>query len=60
MIEGVHGRWSFMLSQMSAEEWQKTFSHPDMKYLFTIERATALYLWHSRHHLAHLSKMNDK
>jgi hypothetical protein len=60
IIEGIHGRWCFMLSQMSAEEWQKTFFHPDMKYLFTIERATALYFWHSRHHLAHLSKMNEK
>ena len=57
MIEGVHGRWSYMLCRLSAEEWQKTFFHPDMKYLFTIERATALYFWHSRHHLAHLAKM---
>jgi hypothetical protein len=58
ILEGIHGRWHLMLSALTEEEWQKTFFHPDMKYLFTIERATALYYWHSRHHLAHLSKMN--
>jgi hypothetical protein len=58
IIDGVHGRWHFILSHLSDDEWQKTFFHPDMKYLFTIERATALYFWHSRHHLAHLAKMN--
>jgi len=60
MLRGVHARWHFLLANLEPGGWERAFYHPETKVRFTLERATALYAWHSRHHLAHLARMNGK
>ena len=56
LIESVHARWVMMLQSLDAAQWQRGFKHPE-RGPSTIEHATLLYGWHSRHHLAHVTHL---
>lgn len=56
ILDGVHGRWSYLLHTLSPEQWQRTFVHPETG-MWTVDAATQLYAWHSRHHLAHITEL---
>lgn len=59
LIDGLHARWVRLLKSLGAGEWQRGFIHPRMGPM-TIEAATLLYAWHSRHHVAHISRLRQK
>jgi uncharacterized damage-inducible protein DinB len=59
LIEGLHARWVRLLESLSADEWQRGFKHPKMGPM-TVEAATLLYAWHSRHHVAHITHLRKK
>ena len=54
IIEGLHYRWTAMLKNMSAEDFNKTFFHPESKKEWSLYLTVALYAWHCNHHLAHI------
>jgi uncharacterized damage-inducible protein DinB len=56
LIESLHARWVMMLQGLSEAEWQRTFVHPEHGAQ-TVEVATTLYAWHSRHHVAHIAHL---
>jgi uncharacterized damage-inducible protein DinB len=56
LIESLHARWVMMLQVLDGEDWKRTFVHPDNGPQ-TVERATLLYSWHSRHHVAHITHL---
>lgn len=53
LLEGLHRRWSAMLSQVEAGEWGRTYLHPE-NGVATLGDLLQVYAWHSRHHLAHV------
>lgn len=54
IIEAIHARWVAILKNMSAEDFQKTYTHPQYNKIFTLAYALGLYAWHGKHHLAHI------
>ena len=56
LVESLHARWVLLLHSLSPAEWQRTFVHPEHGPQ-TVEFATLLYAWHSRHHLAHVTHL---
>jgi hypothetical protein len=56
LIESLHARWVMLLQSLTAEQWQRDFVHPQHGAQ-TVEFATLLYAWHSRHHLAHITHL---
>lgn len=54
LVEGLHARWVALMRSMSAEDFQRTYVHPERGEL-TLERTVRLYAWHCRHHLAHIA-----
>lgn len=54
IIKGVHQRWVATLEAISAEDFARAFNHPEYTRLVSIAQQTALYAWHSKHHLAHI------
>jgi len=54
LIESLHARWVMMLQALSESQWKRVFVHPENGPQ-TIEFATLLYSWHSRHHVAHIT-----
>lgn len=59
LIEAVHGRWVMMLQALDDAQWQRQFKHTE-RGLSTIEAATLLYAWHSRHHVAHITCLRKR
>ncbi len=56
IIEGVHERWSLLLENLSENDWNKMYFHPEHQRLFSIKEALGIYDWHCRHHLAHIEQ----
>jgi uncharacterized damage-inducible protein DinB len=54
MLESLHDRWVRLLRSLTQQEWKRSFRHPELGTM-TLEKTLALYAWHGRHHLAHIS-----
>jgi uncharacterized damage-inducible protein DinB len=59
MLESLHDRWMRLLRSLTAEEWKRTFRHPDLGAM-TLEKTLALYAWHGRHHVAHITELRRR
>ena len=56
LIEALHARWVMLLFSLKDEQWKRGYTHP-VNGRTSIETATMLYAWHSRHHLAHITQL---
>jgi hypothetical protein len=59
LLEALHERWVVLLRALEPAAWARTYVHPEHPRPFTVEHATAMYAWHSRHHLGHLHAVRD-
>ncbi len=59
LLDALHQRWMLLLNSLSAAELARTFRHPEMG-LVTLERNIALYAWHGRHHVAHITSLKAR
>ncbi len=57
LLEGLHQRWVQFLRTLDKNSIARAFVHPEQGPV-TLERATALYAWHCRHHLAHVQSVH--
>lgn len=58
-IDALHARWVALLQSMSEEDFQKGFVHPERGRM-TLANNLALYEWHSRHHVAHITGLRQR
>jgi hypothetical protein len=58
LLEALHHRWSVLLRSLAVSDWQRQFLHPDSGKT-SLAKAAALYAWHSRHHLAHITNLRE-
>lgn len=59
LLECLHKRWIALLRALSPEQWRRTFRHPEYGGM-SLEKALAMYVWHSRHHLAHINNLRER
>ena len=59
LMEGLHGRWTVLLSAMTAADFTRTFLHPESGPQ-TLDRALQTYAWHGRHHVAHIVTLRER
>jgi hypothetical protein len=59
LLEGLHGRWTVLLRHMAPAEFERPFQHPERGPM-TLDRALALYAWHGRHHVAHITTLRER
>ncbi len=60
ILEGLHSRMNILLRDLIADDWNRTFFHPEYEKSFTLSWMIGLYAWHSTHHLAHIKQAIDK
>jgi uncharacterized damage-inducible protein DinB len=58
-IEALHKRWVDLLEQMTEEDFQKGFMHPERGRM-TLATNLSLYAWHSLHHTAHIASLRRR
>jgi uncharacterized damage-inducible protein DinB len=59
LLEDLHKRWILMLRAIQPTEWKRTFRHPEIGPM-TLEKNLALYAWHGRHHVAHVTALRER
>lgn len=57
LLEGLHERWTTLLNTMTEIQFLRTFVHPEHGREISLRENTALYSWHCRHHLAHITHL---
>jgi hypothetical protein len=60
LLDNLHKRWVFLLQSLADSDWARTFRHPDWKQPMSIDTALALYSWHGRHHVAHITALRER
>jgi hypothetical protein len=59
LLESLHQRWMLALRGIKPEEWKRNLRHPEMG-LLSLEKTLALYAWHGRHHVAHVTSLRER
>ena len=49
-----------MLRAMESADWDREFFHPDSEEMIGLRVQTAIYSWHGRHHLAHITSLAER
>jgi uncharacterized damage-inducible protein DinB len=59
LLEALHRRWTLMLRALDEAQWKRPFRHPEMGEM-ALEQSLAHYAWHSRHHVAHITRLRER
>jgi hypothetical protein len=59
LLDSLHDRWVRLLRSLKPEEWKRQFNHPEMGAM-PLEKNLALYAWHGRHHVAHVTELRKR
>jgi uncharacterized damage-inducible protein DinB len=59
LIESLHARWVMVLDSLRDDQWARGVNHPENGPM-TIDTIAQLYAWHSRHHVAHITRLREQ
>jgi len=59
LLETVHRRWDSVLRAMAPTDFQRRLNHPE-RGLVTLDSMLAMYSWHGRHHVAHVTTLRER
>ena len=59
LLESLHRRWVVFLRSLSPAQLVRTFRHPELGVI-SLDQNLALYAWHGRHHVAHITTLRDR
>lgn len=59
LLESLHTRWVTLLRSLRPEDWRRNFRHPELG-LVSLEKNLAIYSWHGRHHVAHVTELRKR
>ncbi|ADV68531.1 YfiT family bacillithiol transferase [Deinococcus maricopensis] len=56
LLDALHARWATLLDGLTDAQWTRAFVHPDAPAPVPLGAALATYVWHGRHHTAHVTR----
>ena len=59
ILESVHARWVLVLRAVRDADFARKINHPESG-VQTLDRMLALYAWHGRHHIAHVTSLREQ
>ena len=60
LLDSLHRRWLLLLRQLTGAEFARSFRHPEHGRSMSLGEALALYAWHGRHHVAHITSLRHR
>jgi hypothetical protein len=60
LLETLHKRWVLMLKSLAPTDWARKFRHPEHEKPMSIDDSLALYAWHGKHHVAHITSLRER
>lgn len=59
LFESLHQRFVILLKSLQAADFAKTINHPE-RGVMTLDHNLAMYAWHGRHHVAHITSLRER
>jgi hypothetical protein len=59
LLDALHKRWVILLRSMGSGGWERTLHHVE-KGRLTLDQMLAIYAWHGRHHVAHITSLRER
>jgi hypothetical protein len=59
LLDSLHDRWVRVLRVMSPADFSRKLNHPE-NGIMNLDQLLALYEWHGRHHVAHITNLRDR
>jgi len=59
LLDSLHDRWVRLMQSLTPRDWKLTFRHPELGVV-SLEKNLALYAWHGRHHVAHITELKKR
>jgi hypothetical protein len=60
LLECLHRRWVLLLRELGPAELGRRFRHPEHNRNIALREMLALYAWHGRHHVAHITALRSR
>lgn len=60
LLELLHDRWVAVLDALDEPGFARTYFHPESGVTFTLDHVVALYAWHGRHHVGHVTALRER
>ncbi|WP_217596667.1 YfiT family bacillithiol transferase [Cohnella sp. GbtcB17] len=60
LIAAVHVRWTALLGSLSDEQFAREFYHPGSGETTRLDRCLGMYVWHGKHHTAHIERLRER
>ena len=61
LLELLHQKWIKLLRSMSAQDFARTFRHPETPdQPRTLDSLLGIYAWHGPHHCAHITRLRER
>jgi hypothetical protein len=60
LLEALHTRWVFLLRAMAPADFERKLAHPEWDAPLSLDHMLALYSWHGRHHVAHVTQLRAR
>ncbi len=59
LFESLHQRFVTFLKSLTATDFARKLKHPELGEV-NLEKYLALYAWHGRHHVAHITSLRER
>jgi DinB superfamily len=60
LIEALHTRWATLLASLTDTDFEAKYIHPQSGKELNLNYMLALYNWHCKHHLAHITELKKR
>ncbi len=61
LLHALHTRWHYVWTQVSQEDLlNKTVYHPASEKTMTLWFLLGMYVWHGKHHVAHITSLRER
>ena len=60
LLEALHKRWELLLRAMKPADFERKLNHPEWDAPLSLDHMLALYAWHGRHHVAHVTELRKR
>jgi uncharacterized damage-inducible protein DinB len=60
LLDALHARWVFLLERLTPSDFERKLNHPEWDAPMSLDSLLALYAWHGRHHVAHITSLRER
>lgn len=60
LLEALHARWVFLLERLKPADFARKLNHPEWDAPMSLDVLLALYAWHGKHHVAHITALRER